>query len=182
MDILITATYLGFICHKAKIKCLLSKSSAKGKSRTLMQLVWLPWQTSLLLTSLLGPLQNIQCYLSIIYSIFQCYLRKYYTESTQRLLCQFCSAHCCAVDAQSFASPPHTSIWLFCKETFCCLKREVMFSWKCTGCEVAAPGIHQGNTNCKHSIITVEFVLQLIVTDVMTILNYVQCLPDSVIF
>lgn len=36
------------------------------------------------------------------------------------------------------------NIWLFCKESFCCLRGEVMFSWKCTGCEVAAPGYIKG--------------------------------------
>lgn len=30
--------------------------------------------------------------------------------------------------------PPSYNIWLFCKETFCCFRGEVMFSWKCTGC------------------------------------------------
>lgn len=48
-----------------------------------------------------------------------------------------------------FLCSPSFSIWLFCKESFCCLWGEVMFSWKCTGvCESAAPGYIKG----KHTM------------------------------
>lgn len=43
-----------------------------------------------------------------------------------------------------FLCSPSYNIRVFCKESFCCLGGEVMFSWKCTGREVAAPGYIKG--------------------------------------
>lgn len=53
------------------------------------------------------------------------------TELKQRVLQWHCPTHCWAVDAHSFAPPPY-NFWLFCKESFCCLRGEVVFSWKYT--------------------------------------------------
>lgn len=78
----------------------------------------------------------------------------------------------------NFTPPPHVCIWLFCKETFCCLKGEVMFSWKCTGCEVVAPRIHQWKLKAQHHHCT-ETMGGWITTAVVTLFDCVQGLVDS---